>query len=105
MTILSVTAIRTAPSGMPRPGKVLVRGARAAAEGVVRRNKVRIHMLGRYVDLPSGQQLVFLAGLGLLTVLEFVEWPVALVLAVGHVLAEDAHNRLLRQFGAALEEA
>ena len=59
---MSVTAIRNAPSGMPRPGKMLVRGARAAAEGVVRRNKVRIHVIGRYVDLPSGEQLVFLAG-------------------------------------------
>lgn len=102
---MAVAAIKTAPSGVPRPGKMLVRGARAAAEGVVRRNKVRIHMLGRHLELPSGEQLMFLAGLGLLTALGIVEWPIAMFLALGHALAEGSRNRLLRQFGAALEEA
>ncbi len=43
--------------------------------------------------------------LPLLGVLGVLEWPVALVLAGGHALASDQHNRAVQQFGDALEDA
>jgi hypothetical protein len=57
------------------------------------------------VRLPAPRQLAFYGGLALLAALEVVEWPIAVVIAIGHVLAEDRHHRLIHDFGEALEEA
>lgn len=54
--------------------------------------------------LPSTDQLAFLAGLGVLATFEIIEWPVAVILGVGHALALDHRHRLLADFGEALEE-
>lgn len=88
----------------PAPRK-LGRGAREAAERVVRRNAVRIEAFGRHVELPPVEELAFFAGLGVLALLEIVEWPVAVVIAVGHTLAHSNRGRVLREFGDALEAA
>jgi hypothetical protein len=69
------------------------------------RNAVTIDVLGRRLELPPADQLAFLAGLGVLVVLEIVEWPVAAAVGVGHALAHSHHGRVLREFGDALEEA
>ncbi len=65
---------------------------------------VRVPVVGE-VRLPGAGQLAFLGGLGLLAALEIVEWPVAAVVAVGHVLTASRSNRVVREFGEALEEA
>jgi hypothetical protein len=57
------------------------------------------------VTLPAKEELAFLAGVGLLAVAEIVEWPVALVLIVGHTLAKRRRDKVLRGFGEALEKA
>lgn len=57
------------------------------------------------IHLPTARQLAFYGGLAALAALEVVEWPIAVVIAVGHVLAEDRHNRVIHDFGEALEEA
>lgn len=65
---------------------------------------VQVPVLGS-VTLPPPEKLVFYAGLGLLVVFGVMEWPVALIIGVGHVLA-DRRNWLLGQaVGEALEEA
>lgn len=80
-------------------------GARAAAEHVVSDNSVTVRVGDLRVELPPKDQLAFLAGLGFLTALELIEWPVALAIGVGHELARSRHGRVLREFGQALEEA
>jgi hypothetical protein len=55
--------------------------------------------------LPPPETLAWLAGLATLAVLEIVEWPVAVLVGGGHLLAHQNHLRLLRDFGKALEEA
>jgi hypothetical protein len=65
---------------------------------------VDLPMLGR-VRLPRPQQLAYFGALGLLAVTEIIEWPIALVLAAGHVLAENQHNRVAQELGEALEDA
>jgi hypothetical protein len=57
------------------------------------------------VTLPPPDQLVYLGGLAVLTALEIVEWPIALFLGAGHLLASDRNNKMLTAFGEALEEA
>lgn len=76
-----------------------------AAERVVARHTVTLDVFGNKVELPSRDQLAFLAGLGVLAALEVIEWPVAVAIAVGHKLAHSHHGRALREFGEALEEA
>ncbi len=82
------------------------RGSRAkpAAERAVAANSVQITLplLGP-VRLPEPQRLAWYAGVATLVVIGMVEWPVALVIAAGHLLSEDHHHRLLQDFGAALE--
>ncbi len=56
------------------------------------------------IRLPERQQLGYYAAIGALGVLGIIEWPVALVLGVGHALASDQHHRALQQFGEALED-
>lgn len=57
------------------------------------------------MTLPSPQQLAYIGGIAALTALEIIEWPVGLVLVAGHVLAANTHNKILHDFGDALEEA
>ncbi|MET8720982.1 hypothetical protein [Streptomyces misionensis] len=94
----------TASSGGPVP-ITKPQGPGAAAEQVVRGNSITVRMGGLRVDLPPGDQLAFLAGLGVLTALELVEWPIALAIGVGHELARSRHGKVLREFGEALEKA
>ena len=76
---------------------------RAAARKVEGADHIRLKMplLGS-IRLPEPQRLAYYTTIGALGVLE---WPVALVLAGGHALASDQHNRAVQQFGEALEDA
>jgi hypothetical protein len=65
---------------------------------------VRVPVLGS-VTLPPPDRLIFYVGLGLLAVFEVVEWPIALIVGVGHALADQRHWRLGKGVGEALEEA
>lgn len=81
--------------------------ARRAAAVVLDKHSLRVTLpddLGT-VRVPEPQRLAFYAGLAALAVLGVVEWPVALVLGIGHMLAEDHNHKLLSDFGEALEEA
>ncbi|MFF3575251.1 hypothetical protein [Nocardia jiangxiensis] len=60
--------------------------------------------IGR-VRIPRPEQLAYYGALGALAAAEIIEWPVAVVLAAGHWLIQDQHNRIAHQIGEALEEA
>ncbi len=90
---------------MSAPGHKGVSG-RAAAQKVDDAGHIRLQLplLGS-IRLPEPQRLTFYAAIGALGALGVLEWPVALVLAGGHALASDQHNRAVHQFGEALEDA
>ncbi|MEV6027761.1 hypothetical protein [Streptomyces sp. NPDC052036] len=106
---MTAQASRTDPgialSSAPVPPITGTHGPRAAAEHVVSGNSVIVRMGDLRLELPPWDQLGFLAGLGFLTALELIEWPVALAIGVGHELARSRHGKVLREFGEALEEA
>jgi hypothetical protein len=65
---------------------------------------VNLPVVGR-VNIPRPEQLAFYGGLAALAAIEVIDWPVALVITAGHLLASNHHNRVLEELGEALEEA
>jgi hypothetical protein len=65
---------------------------------------VTLPIVGR-VRVPRPEQLAFYGALGALAAVEIIEWPVALVLGVGHVLMQNEHSRVVQEVGEALEDA
>ena len=61
-------------------------------------------LLGK-VKLPATDELAFLGGVGVLAVVGAIEWPIAAVLVAGHTLACSHRNKVVREFGEALESA
>jgi hypothetical protein len=78
---------------------------RKAAQQATARNSLQVSVPGvGVVKLPPPDQLAFVAGIAALTALEIIEWPVGLALACGHLLAGSKHNKIVRDFGEALED-
>lgn len=77
-----------------------------AAEEAVQDNVTSLHLpwVGD-VSLPPADHLAWYVGVVALTAIELIDWPVALALAVGKVLADNRSHRTLRSLGEALEEA
>ena len=77
-----------------------------AAERALRRNSMRLSLpIVGELRLPAGEEVVFIGGVGVLAVVGLLEWPVALLLGVGHTLAMSRNNKVVHSFGEALEEA
>lgn len=56
------------------------------------------------LQVPRPEQLAFYGALGVLAALEIIEWPVALVLGVGHALTQNEHSRVIQEIGEAMED-
>jgi hypothetical protein len=65
---------------------------------------VNLPLLGQ-TEIPRPEQLAYYGGLAALAAIELIDWPVALVIAAGHLLAANHHNKLLEELGEAMEEA
>lgn len=65
---------------------------------------VTLPIVGK-VRVPRPEQLAFYGALGALAAVEIIEWPVALVLGVGHALMQNEHSRVAEEVGGALEDA
>ena len=94
---------RVKPGSEPAMTKV---AGRNAAQRVSKRQDVRITLPGLgTIDLGPPDQLAYLAGIGALAALEIIEWPLACIIAAGHILADQRRNATLHAFGEALEQA
>ena len=51
----------------------------------------------------SAEHLAWYAGLTLMALFEVIEWPVPLVIAVGHELAHRARNKAIRALAEGIE--
>lgn len=89
----------------PRVEPALYR-AKRAAERVIDSETMLIELpeVGT-VRLPSPKRLAFYGGIVALAACGILDWPVALVIGAGHLLAEDHHHKALAEFGEALAEA
>jgi hypothetical protein len=96
---------RTSAAAQAAPSRPVLH-ALIAAERAVQRETVHIRLpLAGELRLPPRDDLAFLGGVVFLTAIGVLEWPVAVLLGVGHELAANRHNKLLRSFGEALEAA
>ncbi len=59
---------------------------------------------GTSIETPPVEHLVYYAGIGVLVAIEIVEFPVAVVLTVGHLLIGLTHRPGLEALGEVLEE-
>jgi hypothetical protein len=57
------------------------------------------------IRLPDPERLAYYGGLTALAMFGILDWPVAMALGIGHVLAEQHRNRVLQDFGEALGQA
>jgi hypothetical protein len=57
------------------------------------------------VRVPTPDRLAFYGGIAALAAFGILEWPVALAIGAGHLLADDHHHKILAEFGEALGEA
>ena len=77
-----------------------------AAERAVQRDSLHLQLpvVGGVRLLPP-EQIAFLGGVTALAIIGLLEWPVAVLLGVGHGLAMRQHNKVMHAFGEALAEA
>jgi hypothetical protein len=101
--LVTAAAERRTTTGGRAPGPA----ARRAAAHVVDQHSVRVTLPDNIgtLRLPEPQRLAFFGGIAALAAFGILDWPVAVVLGVGHLLAEDHHHKCLCDFGEALEEA
>jgi hypothetical protein len=107
-----------APSAARRPARPAARATARPAHATARPAQRAVakaieqeagHLVLPYgigpVRVPSPDRLAFYGGIAALALIGIVDWPVALVIGVGHLLADDHHHKLLADFGEALGEA
>lgn len=95
-------AKKSASPAAQRSGHQQKRAAeRALHTGAI---KIPVPVLGS-VELPPPDHLAWYVGLGALAAVEIIEWPIAVLLATGKILADNRHSRVLEEFGDALDQA
>lgn len=84
------------------------RNTRAAQHAIdVTSTTMRFHLGDTQVklNLPPLDKFAFYVGLAGAAAFGVIEWPIAVITGVGHLLSEDRHNRTLRALGEALDAA
>jgi hypothetical protein len=103
-----MTVIEDAP-GTVEDRRVITLGHGALLRAVQKsllENSVSVEVAGLgSVRLPALDSLAWLGGVAALAVFGVLEWPVAAAIGAGHVLSQQRHLRLLKDFGEALGEA
>jgi len=63
----------------------------------------RLPGLGLHVPLPERDQLPWIAGVMVAAALDLIDWPVAVLLAVGHAVAAQSRNEAIRELAEGIE--
>ncbi|MFG1838351.1 hypothetical protein ACGFH8_07950 [Micromonospora sp. NPDC049175] len=66
--------------------------------------RVALPILGE-MAVPPSDKVAYYAGLGVLAALQVIEWPIALVITAGHLLADQHLSGVVRGVGQALQDA
>jgi hypothetical protein len=66
--------------------------------------EVELPVVGK-VAVPPPDKVAYYAGIGALALFQVIEWPMALVITAGHLLADQHLSKLAKGVGTALESA
>lgn len=64
---------------------------------------ITLPIIGTRLTLPPPDHLAWYIGIGVMAAVELVEWPVALVIAASHALAQRSHNKTVAGLAAGAE--
>jgi hypothetical protein len=95
----STTATTTSAPPATRTGPDPERVRRSGPESM----SLWVPLLGT-IEL-SRPELAYVGGIVGLSALGFLEWPIALVIAGGHILSADRSSRTVRDLGEAMTQA
>lgn len=80
-----------------------------AAQNAVEANSTHLHFCvgdtAVHVSLPPLDKLAFYAGVSGAAAFGLIEWPIAALTCLGHLLSDDRRNRTVRALGDALDAA
>ena len=96
------------PAAKPAAGTDTGRHAQAAQDAVDA-NSTHLHFCvgdaAVHVTLPPLDKLAFYAGVTGAAAFGLIEWPIAALTCLGHLLSDDRRNRTVRALGDALDAA
>lgn len=98
---------RKSPTPRRKTGDADLHRHRHAVEHAVEANTTHLDLeLGSahlHLSLPPLEKLAYYAGLGGAAAFGIIEWPIALVAGVGHLLSDNRRHRTLAALGEALD--
>ncbi|GAC1316104.1 MAG: hypothetical protein NVSMB12_12570 [Acidimicrobiales bacterium] len=62
-------------------------------------------MTGWSVTLPHQKEWPWLAGVALVAAFDVIDWPVALLLGIGHTIVTNSRNQQLRELADGMDSA
>jgi hypothetical protein len=65
--------------------------------------QVTLPVIGLRLGLPRPERLAWYAGLGLMAAFELVDWELALIIGVGHLIADNVHNQTIAELASGAE--
>jgi hypothetical protein len=105
-------AVPVATEVAVRPGEVMPAPAAAAKPRRVHVRKehlpeqqpsVRLPVVGLVLPVPAKEELPFILGIGAIAALNLIDWPIAVIVAVGHTIATHSRNQALRELAEGIE--
>ena len=86
--------------------KTVTDSAAARTNGRVPKTRSMTHRRQRRVHVAQSRgpdHLAWYAGVTVMALLEVIEWPLAIVIAVGHEIAHRSRNKALRELAEGIE--
>lgn len=64
---------------------------------------VKLPVLGLTVDVPAPERIAWYVGMGITAALGVIDWEVAMVIGVGHLISDTINNRAVKQMAEGIE--
>lgn len=97
------SAERSGGGGSSRSGSSA--GSASGPVGSASGPVVTLPVLHSRVPLPAPEHVAYYGAIGVLAALEVIEWPVAAIIAGGHLLASHSRNQVAEGVGQGAEDA
>lgn len=81
------------------------RGRKLSGHLPPRAPQVTLPVIGWTFALPPRREWPWIGGVALVAALDIIDWPVALIIAIGHTIMTNSHNEQLRELADGIEAA